>query len=121
MSGLSGAQEAVCAFRSGALDFLIKPIDADHLLEAVHKALTISSERQIVRQQQTCLAERLADLTERERQVAKYVAEGQTNQVIANQLGIALRTVKLYRQRAMHKIGAETIADLIRIVDAGSL
>jgi FixJ family two-component response regulator len=121
MSGLSGAEEAVCAFRAGALDFLIKPIDADQLLDAVQQALTISRKRQIVRQQRTRLAERTADLTEREREVARCVAQGQTNQAIASELRIALRTVKLYRQRAMKKIGAETIADFIRIVDAGNI
>jgi two-component system response regulator FixJ len=121
MSGLSGAEEAVCAFRAGALDFLIKPIDADQLLEAVQKALAISSQRQELKQRLTLAAERLASLTERELEITQRVVRGQTNQAIASELGIALRTVKLYRQRAMKKIGAETIADFIRIVDAGNL
>ena len=121
MSGVCGVFEVIKAFRAGALDFLIKPIDADQLLEAVQKALAISSQRQELRQRRTRSAERLASLTEREREITQRVVRGQTNQAIAIELGIALRTVKLYRQRAMKKIGAETIADFIRIVDAGNL
>ena len=121
MSGLSGAEEAVRAFRAGALDFLIKPIDADHLLDAVRQALTISSQRWQARQQQASLAERIASLTAREREIVRCVAQGQTNQAIASALGIALRTVKLYRQRAIKKIGAKTTLDLIRIAYEGNL
>ena len=115
MSGVCGVFEVIRAFRAGALDFLVKPIDADQLLEAVQKALAISSQRQELKQRLTLAAERLASLTEREREITQRVVRGQTNQAIASELGIALRTVKLYRQRAMKKIGAETIADFIRI------
>lgn len=121
MSGSSGVEEAVCAFRAGGLDFLIKPIDADQLLEAVQNALAISSQRQALQQRQSNLAARIASLTEREKEITRRVAQGQTNPVIAAELKIALRTVKLYRQRAMKKIGAETIADLIRIVYDGNM
>jgi two-component system response regulator FixJ len=121
MSGSSGVEEAVCAFRAGGLDFLIKPIDADHLLTAVEKALAISSQRQALQQRQANLAERIASLTEREKEITRRVAQGQTNPVIAAELKIALRTVKLYRQRAMKKVGAETIADFIRIVYDGNV
>lgn len=121
MSGASGAQEAAHAFRAGALDFLVKPIDADTLLAALAKALAASTARQAQRQRQTELAQRIATLTERERDIARRVAQGQTNPVIAEQLGIALRTVKLHRQRALEKVGAGGTADLVRIVAEGSL
>lgn len=121
MSGASGAHEAVSAFRAGALDFLIKPIDADTLLAAIEKALAVSTERQQQSLRQNELAVRIASLTERERDIARRVAAGQTNPLIAEQLGIALRTVKLYRQRAMEKVGAGGTADLVRIADKGGL
>ena len=121
MSGVSGAHEAACAFRAGALDFLIKPIEAETLLAAVAKALAESVARQLKRRRSTDLAARIATLTERERQVATYVANGQINQHIADKLGIALRTVKLHRQRALEKLGAANTADLVRIVDEGVL
>lgn len=121
MSGASGAQEAASAFRAGALDFLVKPIDADTLLAAVAKALATSTARQTRRGRQVELAARIATLTDRERDIARRVAQGQTNPVIAEQLGIALRTVKLHRQRALEKVGASGTADLVRIADEENL
>lgn len=121
MSGASGAHEAASAFRAGAVDFLIKPIDADTLLDALAKALRIGAERQLRRGRQSALAARIASLTERERDIARRVASGQTNPAIAAELGIALRTVKLHRQRAMEKVGAGGTAELVRIADEGKL
>lgn len=120
MSGVSGAPEAVSAFRAGAIDFLIKPVDADTLLGAVAKALRFSAERQHGRIQQASLAALIASLTYREREVGRLVAQGQTNLVIAEELGIALRTVKLHRQRVMEKMGAASTVDLVRMaLEAG--
>lgn len=121
MSGSSGAQEVVSAFRAGALDFLLKPVDTDSLALAVRKALEISTERQNQRLRQATLAARIASLTERERDIARRVAAGQTNPAIADALGIALRTVKLHRQRALEKLGVVKITDLVRIADEVNL
>jgi FixJ family two-component response regulator len=121
MSGVSGVDEAVRAFRGGAHDFLIKPIDADVLLAAIGRALAESASRQERRRRQADLAQRTATLTRRECEVARLVASGQTNMVIAGRLGIALRTVKIHRQRAMEKLGAGSMADLVRIVDEGGV
>lgn len=121
MSGSSAAREVVTAFHAGALDFLIKPIDIDVLLLGVQNALDVSSARQSEQIRFSTLSARLTTLTERERDIARRVAAGQTNPFIAEGLGIALRTVKLHRQRAMQKIGANNIADLIRIVDEVNL
>ncbi|HAS52100.1 MAG TPA: hypothetical protein DCS21_10315, partial [Gammaproteobacteria bacterium] len=90
MSGVSGAPEAVNAFHGGALDFLIKPIDDEVLLDAVARALAISAERQHQRARRSELAKRLATLTEREREIARRVTLGQRNLEIADELGIAL-------------------------------
>lgn len=121
MSGSSGVPEAVSAFHGGALDFLTKPIHGDILMAAVAKALAISTQRRNQHERQSTLAARIASLTERERDIARRAATGQTNPAIADELGIALRTVKLHRQRAMEKIGANNIPDLIRIADEGKL
>ncbi|MDD2742737.1 MAG: response regulator [Rhodocyclaceae bacterium] len=117
MSGDSGAQEAVSAFRAGAIDFLIKPIDVDVLLASINRALACSSECQQAQIRRDVLAARIAMLTERERDIARRVAAGQTNPEIAAKLNIALRTVKLHRQRALEKIGAGGTVDLVRIAD----
>jgi len=62
MSGASGAQEAASAFRAGALDFLVKPIDMHDLLSAVAKALGVSTERRTRQQRALSLASRIASL-----------------------------------------------------------
>lgn len=121
MSGASGAREAAEAFRGGAVDFLIKPFDADTVLATLSKALALSRERQASQQLQADLQSRREALTDREQEVARRVAAGHTNPAIAHELGIALRTVKLYRQRAFEKLGADTLPDLVRIADKGGL
>ncbi len=121
MSGASTVQEAVRAFKAGALDFLIKPIDADLLLAAVQKALAANSQQRVQHVRKSSLVARIDSLTERERDIARRVARGQINRDIADELGIALRTVKLHRQRAIEKLGAESTVDLARIADEGGL
>ncbi len=115
MSGSSGIDEAIAAFRGGVLDFFTKPVDADTLLAGIQKALALSTQRQ------QSLATKVASLTSRERNIARQVARGLTNPVIAQKLGIALRTVKLHRQRAMEKLGVGSLADLVRLADEGGL
>jgi FixJ family two-component response regulator len=117
MSGVSGATEVVSAFRAGAVDFLIKPVSVDTLLGAVAAALRVSTQRQKHRSQQAELSNRAKTLSERESMVVRRVARGMTNQAIAQEAQIALRTVKLYRQKGMEKLGVTTTADLVRIVD----
>jgi FixJ family two-component response regulator len=121
MSGASGVQEAVQAFQGGAQDFLLKPLDADVVLAAVTRALALSAQRQAQRERKAEIALRMATLTARERTVAHCVAQGQINDVIANDLGIALRTVKLHRQHAMAKLQVHTVVDLARIADEAGL
>lgn len=119
MSGASGALEAASAFRAGALDFLIKPIDADVLLVAIAKALQVSTLRQQQGLRQADLSARIARLTPRELDIVRRVVAGQTNPGIAAELGLGLRTVKLYRQHASEKLGAGSTAELVRIAIEG--
>ncbi|WP_295443697.1 response regulator [uncultured Thiodictyon sp.] len=117
MSGSSGAPEAASAFRAGALDFLIKPMKAETLLDAVTKALAVSAQRQHQRTRRDELATRLNALTEREREIAQRVALGQRNLEIADALGIALRTVKRHRHQVMEKLEVDTLVDLVHVID----
>ena len=121
MSGHSGAQEAVTGFQAGAHNFLIKPFETHVLLDAVAQALAASAEHQQLDALRSDLAKRVASLTEREREVSRRVAQGRMNQHIADEFGIALRTVKLHRHRAMEKLGASTLADLVRLADLAGL
>lgn len=112
MSGSSGPAEVVDAFRGGAFDFLLKPIHPDALLDAVRRALDVSLVRQGSRLKREEGLRRLSTLTPRERAVIALVAKGILNRVIAEQLGIGLRTVKLHRQHAMEKLGVDSVVDL---------
>jgi FixJ family two-component response regulator len=121
MSGHSGAQEAVTGFQAGAHNFLIKPFETHVLLDAVAQALAASAEHQQLDALRSDLAKRVASLTVREREVSRRVAQGSMNRHIADEFGIALRTVKLHRHRAMEKLGASTLADLVRLADLAGL
>ncbi len=121
MSGASGIRDAVQAFKGGALDFLIKPIDVDVLLVALGKAFELSTQRQALRARKAEVALRVESLSARERDVARSAAQGKINEVIASELGIALRTVKLHRQHAMEKLQVLTAVDLARIADEAGL
>ena len=114
MSGQSLPQDVVTAFHGGAVDFLIKPFEAADLLVAVAKALSVSAAQHTAAQRQSDAANLVASLTEKELQVILLVVQGKTNPQIMVSLGIALRTVKLHRQRAMEKLGLDSVAALGR-------
>lgn len=118
MSGASAIDDAVQAFRSGAVDFLVKPFETDALLAAIGKALQQSTQQQAACSRNSSLSASLATMTAREREVAVRVGEGQTNSEIAEAVGISLRTIKRYRQSAMEKAGAKTTAEFVRWISA---
>ncbi len=117
ISGSSGIDEAITGFRAGAVDFLIKPVDADVLLAAVAKALALSTERRLARERRAVVIARMALLTEREREVIQRVAQGQANAEIGAALGIVERTVKFHRQNAMENLAVQSVIELVRLVD----
>jgi two-component system response regulator DctR len=84
------------------------------LLVAVERALSASAVQQTAAQRQSDAANLVASLTEKELQVILLVVQGKTNPQIMVSLGIALRTVKLHRQRAMEKLGLDSVAALAR-------
>lgn len=116
MSGGSGAKEAVTGFRAGALDFLIKPIEADQLMNTLHKALSLCHQQQEQAQRQQEVSDLLSTLSERELSVVRMVARGMTNLGISLELDITLRTVKFHRQRAMEKLGIVGTPELVRLL-----
>lgn len=115
MSGNSGAAETITAFRGGVVDFLLKPIEDDHLFAALEKALAVSRARQQTATRAADMAERIAQLTPREHEIISMASQGLINRDIAERLGVAVRTVKLHRQRAMEKLDIHGMADLIRL------
>jgi two-component system response regulator FixJ len=115
ITGHGDVPMAVAAMKAGAVDFLQKPFRDQELLDRVQKALKIDRRRRVtsIRRQQA--RERLGTLTPREREVMQQVVRGHPNKTIAAALGVSQRTVELHRSRVMHKMGAKSLADLVRM------
>jgi FixJ family two-component response regulator len=111
----------VRAMKHGAVDFLQKPVQADDLFAAVSTAMARDADARRLRHELDALRRRVEALTERERDVWLRVVGGALNKQIAYDLGIVERTVKLHRAAAMEKLGATSLADLIRIAERLSL
>jgi RNA polymerase sigma factor (sigma-70 family) len=107
----------VRAMKGGAIEFLTKPFREQDLLDAIQIAL----ERDRVRRQREAeiavLQERFESLTQREREVVAMVVAGMLNKQIAAAIGTTENTVKVHRSRAMEKMQARSLADLVRMVE----
>jgi FixJ family two-component response regulator len=112
-SGASDVGATAQAMRRGALDFLVKPVDDQTMVDTVARALDVAVERWRRRRQQEEVRARLARLTKRERQVCDLVAQGLLNKQIANALGTTEATVKVHRGRVMKKLEVESLAALV--------
>ena len=106
---------SVRAIKAGAIEFLTKPFRDQDLLDAVRQAIDRDQQTRIREDELAELRERYASLTTREHEVMQYVIRGRLNKQIASEMGITEPTVKLHRGRVMHKMGAGTLADLIRM------
>jgi FixJ family two-component response regulator len=115
ITGHGDVPMAVEAMRRGAFDFLRKPVDEVSFLERIANALdreTGDWQQKLDREQ---ASQRIATLSEREREVFELVAEGMANKLVAGELGISERTVEVHRSQVMKKLGARTLAQLVRI------
>jgi FixJ family two-component response regulator len=117
VTGNADVSVSVRALRAGALDFLIKPVEAQALLESVNQALQHSVVEHHKRINQSIVQQRAATLTPRECQVFASVVSGLLNKQIAAQFGVSEKTIKVHRGRVMHKMGAHTVVQLVRMAD----
>jgi two-component system, LuxR family, response regulator FixJ len=115
VSGYVDVPTSVQAMKSGAVDFLIKPVDAERLLSAVRRAIQHDALRRATRHEQQSLLTRYAGLSTRERAVFAGVVAGKLNKQLAVELGTCERTVKAQRARMMRKLQAPTLAELVRV------
>lgn len=114
LSGFGDVPTTVQALKGGAIDFLEKPVAAETLLERVRAALDVDAERRKTNAFARHAQARYKRLTAREREVMTLVVGGVLkNKDIARRLGISPRTVEVHRARVMHKMGAQTLLELI--------
>jgi FixJ family two-component response regulator len=114
ITGHGDIQGSVRAMKGGAVDFLEKPVDGDALLSAIRRAAARSRALKASHEERMALERRYAEVTPREREVFALVTSGLLNKQIAVDLGVTEKTIKVHRARVMEKMGAESLADLVR-------
>ena len=112
---------AVEAMKGGAVDFLEKPFDDEVLLSAVRSAFNSQATDQQRQALRTAINDRLASLSNRERDVLNGLVAGNPNKTIAFDLGISPRTVEIYRANVMTKMQAASLSDLVRMALVGGV
>ncbi len=116
ITGHGDVPMAVDAMKSGALDFIQKPFRDQELLDRIHQALESDEKHREENRELSETRDRLERLTARETEVMHRVVQGQANKVIAMDLGVSQRTVEIHRARVMQKMGARSLAQLVRMV-----
>ena len=116
LTGHGDVDMAVQAMKDGAIDFIQKPINEERLLSAVAKAVrydethrgwTISEEEE---------KKRFQTLTSREKQILSLIAKGLINKEVSERLGLSPRTIEVHRQKGLHKLGVQTVSELVRLL-----
>jgi FixJ family two-component response regulator len=107
---------AVEAMQQGAFDFLQKPFRDQDLLDRVQRALEKDRGNRAQLREKNRIQERRDSLTPREREILDLMTRGKPNKVMAADLGVSQRTVEIHRARVMEKMGASSLAQLVRMV-----
>jgi two-component system response regulator DctR len=120
LTGHGDVPTAVAAVKRGAFDFVEKPFSDNALVDRVELALQRSERAIAARRQFGALAQRMAELTEREREVMSLVVQGLPNKLIADQLHISVRTVEVHRARVFEKMGVKSAVELSNLLRENS-
>jgi FixJ family two-component response regulator len=117
LTGRADVPSSVQAMKSGAVDFLTKPVDNATLLAAIRSALEMDRAARAVRAELDHIRAQLGTLTPREREVLDHVVAGQLNKQTAAHLGTVEKTIKVHRARVMEKMRVQSVAELVRLVE----
>jgi FixJ family two-component response regulator len=117
MTGYGDIPMSVRAMKRGAVDFLPKPFRDQDMLDAVMVAIERDRQRRTADDNASQVRQRFGTLTPREQQVMMLVTTGKMNKQVAGELGVSEITAKIHRGAAMRKMGARTLADLVRMAD----
>jgi two-component system response regulator FixJ len=116
ITGHGDVPMAVEAMQAGAFDFLQKPFRDQQLIDCIQRALEKDRASRAQLDERSRIQERLGSLTPREREVLTLVTSGKPNKIMAANLGVSQRTVEIHRARVMEKMGASSLAQLVRMV-----
>jgi two-component system response regulator DctR len=116
LTGHGDVPMAVQAIKDGAFDFLEKPVDEDKLFQRVSAAMAHNTDNESSKEAADALSHQIDHLTAREREVMDLVLAGKLNKVIADELGIAMRTVEVHRARIFEKMGVRSAVELSQLL-----
>lgn len=114
ITGHGDVPMAVKALKRGAFDFIEKPFNDQHLLDAVQRALKQNGESIELRNANESVKKRISSLTPRECEVMERVTQGKPNKLIAHELSVSIKTVEVHRARMMEKMEAGSVAELVK-------
>lgn len=117
ITGHGDIPSSVRAIKAGAIEFLSKPFGDEELLRAIDAAIALDRAQRLKRSQQLELNDRYQRLTPREREVLPYVVAGFLNKQTAGELGTSEITIGVHRGQIMRKMGARSLAELVRLAD----
>ena len=112
---------SVKAMKKGAVDFLPKPFDEKELRDALNRAIERDRAAKADRAATRGILEHIGQLTPREHEILQYLITGMLNKQIAFRLGIAEKTVKIHRARVFEKLGASSVAELVRMAEKAGI
>ena len=116
LSGHGDVPAAVSALKNGAVDFLEKPFNDNQMVDRVIELLALEATLHAARLSLGAVQDRLASLSEREREVMELMIKGRLNKQIAGDLGIAMRTVEVHRARVLDKMGVRNGIELTALL-----
>jgi FixJ family two-component response regulator len=121
LTGHGDVPTGVDAIKKGAVDFLLKPVDDEVLLQAIQRAVDRHRAAQAHARELRNIRERVARLSDREREVMQHVIAGCLNKQIADALGIAEKTVKIHRGHVMQKMEVNSVAGLVHLCESAGI